>query len=57
MFLRTSVYSNMVFFPRNPPFCPLFLQKNLYFLWLFGSHTMVLLAALQTLYNCLSLAI
>lgn len=54
MFLRTSVYSNMIFFPRNPPFSP---QINLYSLWLFWSYTMVLLAALQTSYNCLVLAI
>lgn len=53
MFLRTSVYSNMNFLPRKPPFP----QINLYSLWLFWSYTMVLLAALQTLYNCLILAI
>lgn len=53
MFIRTSVYSNMIFFPRNP----LFPQINLYSLWLFWSYTMVLLAALETSYNCLILAI
>lgn len=29
MFLRTSVYSNMIFFPRNPPFPPFSPQINL----------------------------
>lgn len=38
MFLRTSVYSNMIFFPLFP-------QIDLYSLWLFWSLTMVLLAA------------
>lgn len=42
------------FLPKTATFFP---QINLYSLRIFWSYTMVLLAALQTLYNCLILAI